>query len=80
MALKKMLCCCSGFFNLCVDKTEDTDIFIDGHPEKRNYGNVVLANFEIYNRNFDPKNIPSNYILPDELFRVLNTDMKERTS
>ena len=54
-------------------------MFIGGHPEKRNYGNVVLANFEIYNRIFDPKNIPSNYILPDELFRVLNTDMKERT-
>ena len=55
-------------------------MFIGGHPEKRNYGNVVLANFEIYNRIFDPTNIPSNYILPDELFRVLNADMNERTS
>ena len=69
-----------GFFNLRYDKTQDRDMFIGGHPEKRNYGNVVLANFDIYNRIFDPTNIPSNYILPDELFRVLNTDMKERTS
>ena len=69
-----------GFFNLRYDKTQDRDMFIGGHPEKRNYGNAVLANFEVYNRIFDPENIPSNYILPDELFRVLNADMNERTS
>ena len=68
-----------GFFNLSDDMTQDQDIFIGGHPEKRNYGNVVLANFEIYDKLYDISHIPSNYILPDELFQVLNDDMNERT-
>ena len=68
-----------GFFDLSDDMTQDQDIFIGGHPEKRNYGNVVLANFEIYDKLYDISHIPSNYILPDELFQVLNDDMNERT-
>ena len=68
-----------GFFNLRYDKTQDRDMFIGGHPEKRNYGNVVLANFEIYDNLFDISHIPSNCNLPDELFQVLNADMNERT-
>ena len=67
-----------GYFKLRYDKIQDQDMFIGGHPEKRNYGNVVLANFDIYNKIFDVGNVPSNYILPDELFQVLKNDMNER--
>ena len=67
-----------GYFKLRYDKIQDKDIFIGGHPSKRNYGNVVLANFEIYNKIFDSRNVPSNYLLPDELFQALNDDMNER--
>ena len=52
-------------------------IYIGGHPQKQNFGNVVLANFEIYGKMFKEKN-SSGYIIPDEIIKVLQMDMDER--
>ena len=48
-----------------------------GHREKWNFGNVVLANFEVQGKMFRGK-IPLRYILPDEIIQVLQEDMDER--
>ena len=68
-----------GFFNLRIDKTEERDLYIGGHPDKRNYGNVTLGNFEVYTRIFDIEAIPLHYVIPNELIQVLEDDMDERT-
>ena len=68
-----------GFFNLHIDKTEEKDLYIGGHPDKRNYGNVTLGNFEVYTRIFDAEAIPLHYVIPNELIQVLEDDMYERT-
>ena len=66
-----------GFFKLRYDEKEEKDIYIGGHPQKQNVGNVVLANFEIYGKMFKEKH-SSGYILPDEIIEVLQKDMDER--
>ena len=42
-----------GFFVPGVVGKEDKDLYIGGHPEKRNFGNVVLGSFEIYIKTFN---------------------------
>ena len=66
-----------GFFKLRKNEEEAKDLYIGGHPEKRNFGNVVLANFKVYGKMSRGK-IPSRYILPDEIIQVLQEDMDER--
>ena len=66
-----------GLFKLRKNEEEAKDLYIGGHPEKRNFGNVVLPNFEIYGKVSRGK-IPSHYILLDEIIQVLQEDMDER--
>ena len=66
-----------GFFRLQNGEKEEKDIYIGGHPQKQNFGNVVLASFEIYGKMFKEKN-SSGYIIPDEIIKVLQMDMDER--
>ena len=66
-----------GFFRLHNGEKEEKDIYIGGHPQKQNVGNVVLANFEIYGKMFKEKN-SSGFIIPDEIIKVLQMDMDER--
>ena len=60
----------------------DHDLYIGGHPEKRNFANIVLANFEVYGKVFDPtKPVPDpiQYVVPDEILQVIQTDIEGRT-
>ena len=60
----------------------DHDLYIGGHPEKRNFANIVLANFEVYGKVFDstkPVPDPIQYVVPDEILQVIQTDMEGRT-
>ena len=60
----------------------DHDLYIGGHPEKRNFANIVLGIFEVYGKVFDPtKPVPDpiQYVVPDEILQVIQTDMEGRT-
>ena len=54
-----------GFFKPRVHKHfEESEMFLGGHPERKNFANVVLVNFEVYSKIFD--NTPdseSSYIV-----------------
>ena len=65
-----------GFFIPRIIKTEELDLYIGGHPEKRNFGNVVLGNFEVYCN--DSSMLTSNDILPNEIIEGLQYDMNTR--
>ena len=40
----------SGSFLPHIIKKEELDLYIGRHPEKRNFGNVVLESFEVYTK------------------------------
>ena len=62
-----------------VDFGEDNDLYIGGHPEKRNFTDIVLGNFEVYTRsNFDGPVPPSQYLVSDKLIDMLEDDMDQR--
>ena len=68
-----------GYFKLKKDANGENkfgDLYLGGHPEKRNFASVILANFELYSTEFSPE--PSHYILPDSIIKELNIDMNER--
>ena len=46
---------------------------LGGHPGKRNFGNVVVGNFEVYTKIFSSN--PFHYILLDGLIQKLQEDM-----
>ena len=65
------------------DPPEMDDLYIGGHPEKRNFANIVLASFEVYGKVFDPTEPvpnPIQYVVPDDILQVIQTDMEGRTS
>ena len=59
---------------------EELDLYIGGHPEKRNFGNVVLGSFEIYTKEFDIFSPPSNYVVPNQIIKVLHQDISYRVN
>ena len=59
---------------------EEVDLYIGGHPEKRNFGNVVLGSFEVYIKEFDVFSHTSNYIIPKEIIKVLHQDISYRVN
>ena len=69
-----------GFFRLrAYDPPDIDDLYIGGHPEKRNFANIVLANFEVYGKTFDSTPDPIQYVVPDEILQVIQNDMERRT-
>ena len=69
-----------GFFTPRLIKKEERDLYIGGHPEKRNFGNVVLGSFEVYTKEFDILSPPSNYVVPNEIIKVLQQDISYRVN
>ena len=67
-----------GFFTPRLIKKEERDLYIGGHPEKRNFGNVMLGSFELYTKTWGIQSIPSNYIIPNDIIRVVQGDMNDR--
>ena len=68
-----------GYFKLKKDangEDEFGDLYLGGHPEKRDFASVILGNFELYSKIFTPD--PPHYILPDGIIKELNADMNER--
>ena len=66
-----------GFFKLGDFKGYKHELFIGGHPQKRNFANVILGNFEIYSGVFD-KIDPPHYLVPDGIIEELQGDMDRR--
>ena len=66
-----------GFFKLGDFKGYKHELFIGGHPQKRNFANVILGNFEIYSGIFDEID-PPHYLVPDGLITELQDDMDRR--
>ena len=68
-----------GFFRPRVyDTPEMDDLYIGGHPEKRNFANIVLASFEVYGKEFDssePAPDPIQYVVPDEILQLIQNDI-----
>ena len=69
-----------GFFKPRVHKhVEESELFLGGHPERKNFANVVIVNFEVYFKIFDDTpDSASSYIIPTEITELLNDDMEER--
>ena len=67
-----------GFFTPRLIKEEERDLYIGGHPEKRNFGNVMLGSFELYTKHWGMQSIPSNYIIPNDIIKVLQGDINDR--
>ena len=67
-----------GFFNLgAAIRIPKKELFIGGHPEKRDFANVVLGSFDVYTHIFDQKD-PPHYIVPDGLISEFDEDMEDR--
>ena len=69
-----------GFFLPGVVEKQEVDLYIGGHPEKRNFGNVMLGSFEVYIKEFDIFSPTSNYIIPQEIINVLYQDISYRVN
>ena len=69
-----------GFFKPRVHKhVKESELFLGGHPERKNFANVVIVNFEVYFKIFDDTpDSASSYIIPTEITELLNNDMEER--
>ena len=57
------------------DTPEMDDLYIGGHPEKRNFANIVLASFEVYGKEFESTPDPIQYVVPDEIIQLIQNDM-----
>ena len=55
---------------------EELDLYIGGHPEKRNFGNVVLGSFEVYAKTFNVLSPSLDYVVPNEIIKVLQQGKK----
>ena len=70
-----------GFFvRKPFEKKEKEIIFLGGHPSlEQSYSDVYVSNFEIYTKIFENPS-PTNYQVPDEILKVINTEFMDRTS
>ena len=67
-----------GFFKLgAAIRIPKKELFIGGHPGKRDFANVVLGSFDVYTHIFDQKD-PPHYIVPDGLLSEFDEDMEDR--
>ena len=67
-----------GFFRPGIMEKEELDLYIGGHPEKGNFGNVVLESFEVYTKTFNVFSPSLNYVVPNEIIKVLQQDITYR--
>ena len=70
----------SRFFSPSVVEKQEVDLYVGGHPEKRNFGNVMLGSFEVYIKGFDIFSPTSNYVIPQEIINVLYQDVSYRVN
>ena len=67
-----------GYFKLKKDANRENkfgDLYLGGHPEKRDFSSVILGSFELYPAELLPE--PPHYILPDGIIKELNINMNK---
>lgn len=63
-----------GFFRPRKYDIPDEEIFIGGHPKKRDYANIVIGNFEVYNKEYTET--PTKYLVPEEIYNLIQTEIE----
>ena len=65
-----------GFFIPYIPQTMAREVYIGGHSKGKDFAGIVLTNFEIYYKNYDPA--PESYILPEQILKLVQHDFDDR--